>query len=366
MGKNLEEILESSNAGFEISGRKIKYYSIYEGLKKYLMPKHEETTKGAIITSIENQIEELKKTGDEARIFKLEKILWLNDHGPRHIDTVIKRASQLLNVSKELLSFREIFCLLSAIQLHDLGNFYGRSGHEQKIMDIVAEGKEHIGSDHVEKKYILNIAQVHGGKIPGTDNKDTISQLKNQAPVLDELIRLRLIAAVLRFADEIADDRFRADIGLLRNDKLPKSSEVYHAYSACLNSVIVDHEKETVELHFDIDKKYLEEKFGKDNGEVFLMEEIYIRVLKMHNERIYCSRYWKPYLSIENILVIINFYSDDIHEDVHSEITFTLSEKGYPNNDISIYEMCPELIINGEKLDGNYFQKLTKRSKDEE
>ena len=265
----------------------------------------------------------------------------------------------------KLLTYREIFCLLSAIQLHDLGNFYGRTGHEQKIMDIVAEGKEHIGSDHVEKKYILNIAQVHGGKIPGTDNRDTISQLKPKAPVLDELIRLRLVASILRFADEIADDRFRADVELLKNKELPKSSEVYHAYSACLNSVLVDHEKETVELHFDIDEKYLEKEFGKDDGEVFLMEEIYTRVLKMHNERIYCSRFWKPYLNIEKILVIMNFYSDDIHEEVHSEITFTLSEKGYPSNNVSIYDMCPELVKNGNKLDGSYFQKLIKKPKDE-
>ena len=365
MAKSIETILEDPEAYFEISARKIKYFSLYEGLKNFLMPKHEETTKGAILESIKSQIEKLKASqqdSEKKEIFNLEKILWLNDHGPRHIDTVIKRASQLLDVPKQLLTYREIFCLLSAIQLHDLGNFYGRFGHEQRIMDIVAEGKLNIGSDHVERKYILNIAQVHGGKIPGTDNRDTISQLKNEAPVLDEMIKLRLIAAILRFADEIADDRLRADVELLREKKLPKSSEVYHAYSACLNSVIVNHEKETIELHFDIDKDYIKEKFGKDDDEVFLIEEIYNRVMKMHNERIYCARFWKPYLNLENILVIMNFYSDDIHEEVHSEITFTLSEKGYPNNNSSIYDMCPELKKEGIKLDGKYFQKIIKKT----
>ena len=290
----------------------------------------------------------------------MEKIKWLNDHGPRHIASVIKRAGQLLNVSEEFFTYREIFCLLSAIQLHDLGNFYGRIGHEQKILEIVAEGKNHVGTDHIERRHIIQIAQVHGGKIPGTDNKDTISQLKDKVPVLDDIIRLKLIAAIVRFADELADDRYRADIELLRDQRLPKSSEVYHAYSACLNSVIVDHEKETIELHFDIDKSYLEKEFGKDDGQTFLIEEIYQRVLKMHKERIYCSRFWKPYINLENILVIINFYSDDIHEDVHPEITFTLSEKGYPSNDESIYKMCPELKKGGMLLDGKYFQNIVK------
>lgn len=356
---NLENKLENSDTELLINGKSFKYFSLYESLKKFLLPKHHETTKGAIIESIERQIENLKNTdADNPKTFELEKVRWLNDHGPRHIDTVIKRAGQLLNVQKEILSTREIYCLLSAIQLHDLGNFYGRAGHEQKILDIVAEGKEYIGTDHIERKYILQIAEVHGGKVSGTDDKDTISKLKDTAPILDEAIRLRMIASLVRFADELADDRFRPDIELLKSKRLPKSSEVFHAYSACLNSVIVDHSKETIELHFDIDKEYLKEKYGKDDGEIYLIEEIYIRVLKMHNERIYCSRFWKPELSLENILVIINFYSDDIHEEVHPEITFTLAERGYPKSNQSIYEMCPELNRSGVLLNGKYFYEL--------
>lgn len=360
-GKTLEKWLEESKNGFEINEKQIKFFSLYEGLKKFLLPKHEETTKGAILSDIEKQQgkKSVKKNKKSEEIFRLEKVMWLNDHGPRHINTVIKRAGQILETSNKDLTPREIFCLLSAIQLHDLGNFYGRTGHEQKIMDVVAEGKEFIGSDHIERKHILQIAEVHGGKSSKTNDKDTISILKEEAPVLDEIIRLRLVASIVRFADELADDRSRADINLLKDRKLPKSSEIYHAYSACLSSVIIKHE--TIELHFDINKNYLSEKYGKDDGEIFLIEEIYIRVLKMHHERIYCSRFWKSNLTLDSILVIINFYSDDIHEEVHPEITFTLSEKGYPQGTQTIYEMCPNLKQNGEELNGEYFKKFIKK-----
>jgi hypothetical protein len=362
-GKSLEQWLEESESGFEINGKQIKFFSLYEGLKKFLFPKHEETTKGAIISDIEGQIKKLaeKEKGSKDELFRLEKVNWLNDHGPRHIDAVIKRAGQMLDNSNEDLTPREVFCLLSAIQLHDLGNFYGRVGHEQKIMEVVAEGKSHIGSDHIERKHILQIAEVHGGKSQGTNDKDTISKLKDQAPVLDEIIRLRLVASLVRFADELADDRFRADVNLLKEKKLPKSSEVYHAYSACLSSVLVDQTTQTIELHFDIDKEFLSEAIGKDDSDIFLIEEIYNRVLKMHQERIYCARFWKSHLSIESILVIINFYSDDIHEEVHPEITFTLSERGYPQGNQTIYEMCPQLKDNGEELNGEYFKKFIKK-----
>ena len=82
-------------------------------MKKYLLPKHEETTKGAILDSIETQIEELKKQNpDNQQIFQLEKVRWLNDHGPRHIDTVIKRAGQLLNTRMQFLTDREVFFMV--------------------------------------------------------------------------------------------------------------------------------------------------------------------------------------------------------------------------------------------------------------
>lgn len=358
-GITLEKWLDNSNASYDLRGRTIKFYSLYEGLKSYLLPKHEETTKGAIIESIKDQIKELEEEGGEKenKAFELQKVVWLNDHGLNHIDTVVKRASQMLDSSDLVLTPREVYCLLSAIQIHDLGNFYGRTGHEKKIMDIVNEGRNHIGSDQIERKHILQIAEVHGGKVPKTGSKDTISQLKRESPVLDDIIRIRLVASILRFADELADDRQRADIELLNEGRIPNSSEVFHAYSACLNSVLINHDSETIELHFDINKKYLEKKFGKNNEKVFLIEEIYERVLKMHQERVYCSRYWKSHLFLENILVIINFYSDDIHEEVHSEITFTLSEKGYPNTHHSIYEMCPELVKGGNELNGEYFKK---------
>ena len=41
-----------------------------------------------------------------------------------------------------------------------------------------------------------------------------------------------------------------------------------------------------------------------------VLEEIYERTLKIHYERIYCSKYWKKNIDIESIWVKIEFYSD--------------------------------------------------------
>ena len=54
---------------------------------------------------------------------------FLTDHGPKHIDTVIQRASSLLahpSQSFPQISAYEVYILLLAIHFHDVGNIFGR------------------------------------------------------------------------------------------------------------------------------------------------------------------------------------------------------------------------------------------------
>ncbi len=133
----------------KIGGDTFPYYSKYDTFKNYLDNYlHNEVTKGAIYQEIKESID-------------VDKIIWLNDHGPEHIKTVIERASQLLNNGTQCpLAVREVFLLLNAIQVHDVGNFYGRNGHEAKVINAIGEGLTPILFDSTEVIYIKNIAQV--------------------------------------------------------------------------------------------------------------------------------------------------------------------------------------------------------------
>lgn len=337
-------------------GDEFPFFSKYEAFKTYLEKNlHKQVTKMAIRAEIEKTTE-------------FDKIIWLNDHGPDHIKTVIERASQLLDNGNALeLNPREVFLLLNAIQIHDLGNFYGRVGHEQKIAEAIGSGLAPILFDSTEVQYIKSIAQVHGGKIKykdGPEDKNTIQSIKEEIMSDGYSIRQRVLASILRFADELADDKNRADTKALNEGLIPKGSEIYHAYATCLDTVRIDHKMKVVELHFKVPKNYLIRTFGKVSKnrviKRYLIDEIFERVLKMHYERIYCSKFWKQNIDIEKIWVQIEFYSNQ-EEDVlnlddlliHPEITFTLHDSEYPANILDIYKMCPDLTLkNGKKIDG--------------
>jgi hypothetical protein len=373
----LDEWLKEPDISFlKRGGDNFPFFSKYDVFKNHLENGlHKEVTKQAIYNEIKDKDE-------------LDKMIWLNDHGPEHIAAVVERASQLLDNGKDdtdnftySLNAREVFLLLNAIQVHDIGNFFGRVGHEAKVFEAVNEGLTPILFDSTEARYIYDIAHVHGGKVVyknGSTDKNTIKKIKPIITSDGYKVRLQLLAAVLRFADELADEKKRADIDSLNKGTLTKGSEVFHAFSACLDSVKVDHSKLTIEIHFKIPKNYATRKFGKlisENGddtviECYLLDEIYSRILKMHNERIYCAKFWKGMIEVDRIWVEIEFYNDINGEDesidfehlqVHQDITFTLHDNGYPSGSRDIFSFCAEELKypdDGSKING---QNLLKR-----
>ena len=275
---------------------------------------------------------------------------WLTDHGPDHIDTVINRASDLVNKSAALtgkngvLDPYEIYILLVAVHFHDVGNIHGREEHEQKITEIMRDmGVGIIGEDDFEKRIIRDIASAHGGEI-GTD-KDTIGNLPPKKENNGTPVRMQLLAAILRFADELADGHERAARFALQLGVIPEHNEVYHVYADRLRSLTID--EGNVRVGFEIDKEALCRDYGKGEPDnihhVLLVDEIYKRTLKMHLERMYCMRYMRPFINVRQVDVEIGIFKDGYMAQVEA-IRYSLEEKGYPDEpNRGIMHICPEL-----------------------
>lgn len=342
--KTLEDWLKEPTKESFFNGRIKDYYSPYKTFKDKLLAKHKQVTAGARLKNPQ---------------------LLLNDHGPDHIETVIDRATLLIKDSKCELNAKEVYFLLVAIQIHDLGNMLGRYEHEQNPLLVVNELIRLVGEDTIEQKMIKSIAESHGGKIKNTGDKDKITKLKPVTDTLGVEIRMQLLASLLRFADELADDKTRCDRDLLEKLLLPKGSEVFHAYAYCLDSVLIKHSNKQIELKFKISQNFALKKFGKWNDEksksveVYLLDEIYNRVLKMHFERIYTMRFMRNFIDIESILVLIEFYVNDNDEKAENfaPISFEIKEIGYPTSSQSIFQLCPSLTAQGNKIDGKFVSK---------
>lgn len=276
---------------------------------------------------------------------------YLTDHGPLHIHTVIERAGELLSYPPDKypqFSPYEIYLLLMATHFHDVGNLYGRQGHEQKLAPIMDHLGTIVGTESVERRAIMQIARAHAGTING--NSDTIDRLPIEDPVLGKDVRYQAIAAILRFADELADDSHRAARAMLALGQIPATSEVFHSYAQALHTVRVRPQNRIVELRFTLTKNDAMRKLGKGTTSVYLLDEIYERTLKMHCEREYCMRFTHGVVRIDAIDVRIDVFADpNSILPCIDPIGYSLRQRGYPSLS-NIHELCPEIDIDGAAL----------------
>lgn len=276
-------------------------------------------------------------------------------HDLEHHEAVIRTAGKLLGVDKSNGDFSlrpyETYLLLTAILLHDAGNVYGRDDHEKKPFQILQQMKDIAGDDNFEKKLIANIAEAHSGEIsPG--NKDTISALLSidSVEIGDTRTNAQRLAAILRFADEISENRERAAKFLVKDQAMSKKSEVYHKYAMSIVSVSIRPDEGVISIRMSLTIDDLLNKYGNGKDDVFLIDEIRGRLEKMKLEHTYCSRFMRAIVPIDTINVDIEVY-DDTYE-LCDKFSIRLEESGYPVQYNYILNEHPNL--NGEALSVKY------------
>lgn len=281
------------------------------------------------------------------------------DHSVDHFNAVIKYLGLLVGIENKHIKGQvefslkpyEVFITLVSILLHDAGNIFGRKGHEKHPLRIFESMGEALYLDTFEARIIGKIAQAHGGKVKnsqGVETNDTIFKLKEIDDFGGYEIRPRLLAALVRFADEICEDRSRAAKYLLIHEALPEFSQIYHKYAYSISSVKVDLLSKRVSLKIDLLKKDVEKKYGKgtkDNIEyIYLIDEINARLEKAFRELCYCKNYMIEVCPIIRIRAEITIHLED------DEITesFDLEQSGYPSESFSFSRNHPNW--NGEDL----------------
>lgn len=371
----LEECLEKgSKDDFpKLTKEGDSYWKRYSDLKGEF--KDYSVEMGALLKSVETWIQNTKEKVEQinknrnqkerayelAKVFENDPIIYLNKHGESHIMDVQGRALRLLEHFRDCkMSFYEIYILMCAIVVHDIGNIHGREGHEEDIEKILSQEKNHhLIPDTNERRTICRIARTHGGAYNGS--KDTISALKEIAPLNGFMIRERLLAAILRFSDELADDYTRADSTAMENGLVEGASRIYHQYSKSLHTVQIreqtlsGYSEKTefceVYLSYSFDACLAYEKFDKVGNQCYLIDEIYDRTIKMERERRYCMRFMHRYIPIDKIHV--NVEINDSENSLKSyTVKYVLEERGYPPVIYKTKEDIGQELKSGCELEG--------------
>lgn len=250
----------------------------------------------------------------------------LTDHGVEHIKDVMVHADMILGKNVRKLYGYEIYLLLLAIHFHDIGNIQGREEHENRIDEIMNEMGDSLPLDLVERQFVTAIATAHGGYVNG--DKDTIYYVNMDESCNGIKMRAKLLAAILRFADELSDDFNRSNY---RGIKIPDENRAFHEYSKSLEPVLI--KEETISFHFRMPYELTQKKIGKGNKKVFLYDEILERLAKTMRELEYCRSYAEGFIKITTLNVTIDILDPTNSLKIKEKIPFRLRIQGYPNKD---------------------------------
>ena len=242
------------------------------------------------------------------------------NHDKKHFDRVVEQAGYLLQAEKILqivykekdlnklsceekerfffLNSFELFILLCSIRVHDIALLVNREDHSSNI--IYTTNLLNIEIERSIKKIIAEISGAHTG-ITQNQTKDKINELDKLTTIRSKKIRPQVLAAIVRFSDELEEGEHRTSSTNLLTEKIKKENIVFHKYSLAITDLSVDHDGSRISITFEIDENEREEYIKPNGDKVTLLKEIYLRLQKLEQERKYFHRFLCNAMSIESI-----------------------------------------------------------------
>jgi hypothetical protein len=239
----------------------------------------------------------------------------LTDHSDHHLADVMERAVKLIGDKTEYFSPHELYLLGVTILFHDVGNLHGRKEHHKKIAGVYDDLRKREARFKTERTAVLAIAGAHTGsaKDGSIDALRDVGSLSFQA----NSVRAQQIAAVLRFADELAEGPQRTSAYLQNHQMYKPDSRVFHEY-ANVTDYCIDRGAERIAASYNIDITLVSSELQVGQGVPLseLLQFSYARIVKLDQERRYCKHYCDLLSAFKETAVAFNFYLEGQQLDI--------------------------------------------------
>ncbi|MEH7290609.1 hypothetical protein COJ92_22340 [Priestia megaterium] len=181
------------------------------------------------------RLDQLNETVKPVLDRTVNTLIGFTDHSLNHSLGVENAYGILLNEKYDLLNAEEKYFLIAATLLHDIGMVgvkadlkmqdyegFRRKAHNYISKDRIIEQAIHLGLDHDEAIIIAQIAEAH--------RKVDLDNLDEEKPfgMGQTVLRVRLLGAMLRFADELHVTKGRTNTLVMNILELDEESMKHH------------------------------------------------------------------------------------------------------------------------------------------
>jgi hypothetical protein len=229
------------------------------------------------------------------------------DHGPDHVANVLDNAGKLLGEDAAKLTSLELYSLLLSILFHDVGNILNRDDHQRRIAAIYDHVRVSGNTNTQEKLVVLKTGRAHCGT--STDgSRDTLQYLMDDVETLfEEPVSLCKVAAILRFADELAEGPHRTSQFMQVQHRYPLSSRIFHEYASMTN-ICIDRKGGRIAVQYNVKLDGHELSGKKEKRLRDTLSFVYKRVDKLNQERQYARHYCDLLSPFKSTSVSFNFW----------------------------------------------------------
>lgn len=256
----------------------------------------------------------------------------LSDHGTGHVLNVQENAISLLSSDGTIgdLSGIEVYCLGMCILFHDAGIIYGREDHQYKVGEVFDLIRGKNTSLLHEKTLIVRTTRAHTGTAQDGTN-DTLKEVTEFDHLEGKSVRLRELAAILRFADELAEGPQRTSVFMQTAGHYEKQSQKFHDY-ANITHVRIDRGTGRVVLTYEINIDPNQTDKLRDR-----LDYTFKRIGKLNQERQYARNYSDILLPFKSTEVTFNFHcgSEPLDSNLSPLKLTDIVVPGEPTKDIS-------------------------------
>jgi hypothetical protein len=274
-----------------------------------------ELTKRAKLDDPEARALKLSFDNLKARLVKhhypwvISNCQWFTDHGETHVAAVMNSASELVKEKlggrkRDSLTTLDIYLILTAILWHDVGMVISRARHAELVYDMTWGVVDFFPNPTVQG-LVAQIANAHKGH-KGLDNLPTDDLCTVDGPA--QHVNTALLAAVVRFADEISENHTRVSLPIL--PQVPEDQKIFWLYAASIGSSVAlpDRGRVIVDYRFDADyvtqcwpDKDFPALWPEGGNKLPLLTYALGRLEKINNEREYCFQYFSSVAPIRDV-----------------------------------------------------------------
>jgi hypothetical protein len=228
-----------------------------------------------------------------------------NDHGPGHIRRVIEHLGQLVGadpIGTAVVNIYELYLAMMSVLYHDVGLLRGREGHAAYSGLLLGDDPNYYIFPDWDLKIIQAAVETHSSS---TDIEERCAAFPNIFQVGPYSVRARVIAALVRLADELDEDSRRADKDLMEKANIPAESRFYWEFCQHISGIVADPSN----LEIRVDAAFAPEdrlrlgSTGEDVGSFLL--RFAEKLAKINHERIYVSTFLPERLRYKRLVVTV-------------------------------------------------------------